>query len=128
MEVVIAVFMALMGAGIAAIWTMDIRAGRGFTTTDGLLRARDADSSDVMVPHWLAEYGTAAALVLGAIGLVGGWAVRDALATAALGALAYTSLNSLAWVLARPDRRVYGLPMAAGLVGALASIGILAWG
>jgi hypothetical protein len=41
----------------------------------------------------------------------------------ALGALGYTSLNSLSWVLADPTRAAYGIPMAVGLAGAL--IGIL---
>jgi hypothetical protein len=124
-ELVIDIFMAAMGLGIAAIWSSDIRAGRGFTTSGGLLGARDADSGNVMLPHWLAEYGTAAALLIGATGLVLRWAVRDTLATAALGALSYTALNSLAWVLARPERRAYGIPMAVGLVGGLASIALL---
>lgn len=125
MELIVAAFMVVMGAGMAAIWTRDIQGGRGFTTSDGLLRAHDADSGNLMVPHWLAEFGTAAALALGAIGLVLSWAVRDVLATAALGALAYTGLNSLAWAFARPERRAYGIPMAVGLVGALISIVVL---
>ena len=43
----------------------------------------------------------------------------------ALGALAYTSLNSLSRVLADRSRLSYGIPMAIGLVGALLAILLL---
>ena len=40
---------------------------------------------------------------------------------AALGALAYTGLNSQAWVLADRSRAAYGIPIAVGFVGAVVS-------
>ena len=42
-----------------------------------------------------------------------------------LGALAYTSLNSLNWALAERKRLPYAIPMYVGLTGAGLSIGIL---
>ena len=121
---VVVLFMLVMATGLVGIWTFDIRRGHGFVARDGLLSARDADNGSLMVPHWLAEYGTAVALVLGAMGLLLTWDAREVLAAAGLGALAYTALNSQAWVLADRERLPYGIPMVVGLVGALAS---LAW-
>ena len=46
----------------------------------------------------------------------------------ALGALAYSSLNSLGWALAERARFAYAVPMVVGLVGALVSIGLLLGG
>ena len=43
-------------------------------------------------------------------------------AAAGTGALLYTSMNSLAWALARRERRTYAVPMLAGLVVGLVSI------
>jgi hypothetical protein len=73
----------------------------------------------VLLPHWMAEYGTAALLLVGGLALLGvvplEWAWSVPLA---LGALACTSLDSLGWVLADRARLPYGLPMAIGLAGA----------
>ena len=124
MDIAVALFMVVMAFGMAGIWTLDIRAGHGFETTNGggLLTARDATSGNRMLPHWLAEYATSLALLLGALALLLAWPAGDAIAAFALGALGYTSLNSLAWVLAAPERRAYALPMVVGLVGGLVSI------
>ncbi|HEY5630278.1 MAG TPA: hypothetical protein VIR16_12290, partial [Candidatus Limnocylindrales bacterium] len=83
-----------------------------------------------MVPHWLAEYGTAAILLVGGLGLLlawpgGAWAW---LVPAALGALAYTGLNSQAWVLADRSRAAYGIPIAVGFVGAVVALGLIVAG
>jgi hypothetical protein len=121
-EIVIAPFMLVMAVGIAAIWTGDIRAGRGYESSRGLLAARDPVNGNRMLPHWLAEYTTAVALVIGAAALMLHWSAADALAAFAMGALCYTSLNSLAWVLGAPERRAYALPMIVGLIGGLVSI------
>lgn len=125
-EVVVAVFMALMGVGIALIWTLDIRAGRGYVTTGGLRVARDPDNGNRMALHWLAEYGTAVGLLVGAGALVADMPFAETVAMAALGALAYTSVNSLAWVLASPTRRAYAVPMVVGLIGSAVSLALLA--
>lgn len=114
----VALYMALMGAGIAAVWTRDILRGTQFDRSAGLLRAREPDGA-LLLPHWVAEYGTAAALLTGAAGLLTdtGWAVP--LSAAALGATFYTSVNSLGWVLADPGRRAYAVPMLVGVLGSL---------
>ena len=118
LEVVIAVFMIVMGLGIAGIWTIDIARGTYVDRANGMLRARNSDGS-WLLPHWLAEYGTAAALLGGAAGLLTsvGWAVP--LTAAALGATFYSSTTSLGWALAEVSRRAYAVPMGIGLVGSL---------
>lgn len=123
-HVPIAVFMIVMGVGIASIWTIDIVRGVHIDLSRGLLRARDRDGS-LLLPHWLAEYGTAAALLGGSAGLLGsaGWSVP--LAAAALGASLYTSTNSLAWALADSSRRAYALPMTVGVAGSLTCLVVL---
>ena len=61
-------------------------------------------------------------------GLAVGAAWGRMLAAVALGALAYTSINSLGWALAEPDRRTYGIPMAVGAVGSLLAVIVLLTG
>ncbi len=127
MSSLVGVFMLVMGAGIAGIWAVDIARSPEVDRTRGLLRARDRSNGSLLLPHWMAEYATALLLLAGGIGLVfatapGAWSW---LVPIGLGALAYTSLNSLGWVLADRSRAAYGIPMAIGLVGAIASIGLL---
>lgn len=128
--VLVAVFMIVMGFGMAAIWAADIVRSPEVDRTKGLMRARDRSTGSLLAPHWLAEYGTATLLLIGGIGLLAGldagsWAW---LIGAGLGALAYSALNSLGWVLADRARFAYAPPMVVGLVGAMVSLGLLACG
>lgn len=120
MTTVVAFFMLVMAVGMAGMWTLDIARSPEIDRTRGLARARDRNGS-VMLPHWLAEYGTATMLLVGGLGLLFGWPAGPWawLVPAALGALAYTGLNSQAWVLADRSRAMYGIPIAVGLVGAV---------
>jgi hypothetical protein len=122
--VLVALYMTLMGASIAAVWTRDIVRGTQFDRSAGLLRAREPEGA-LMLPHWVAEYTTAVALLTGAAGLLAdtGWAVP--MAAAALGATFYTSVNSLGWALAAPERRAYAVPMLVGVLGSLACLAAL---
>jgi len=118
LEILVAVFAGIMGAAMAGIWGRDILSGHGFDAPHGLLRAREADSDDLMIWHWGAEFGTALLLIAGA-------AIAEPVMLLGLGALMYTSTNSLGWALAAPARRPYVLPMAGGLVGAIISAAVL---
>ena len=117
------VFMILLGSGIAGIWAMDIIKGK-FRDQGSFFNWLN-DGGDKMWPHILAEYFTAAGLIAGGLALftVKAWAVTFSLVF--LGALSYTSLNSLGWVFAQRDRIGYRIPMMAGLAGAIASVIIL---
>lgn len=123
-------FMIVMGCGIAAIWTVDMLRNPGIDRSRGLARARERASGSLLLPHWLAEYATAALLIAGGLRLLLGWSIGGWtwLVAVGLGALAYTSLNSLGWALAEPSRAPYAIPMTVGLAGALVSIGLLVAG
>jgi hypothetical protein len=127
---IVGVFMLVMGGAMAAMWTIDLTRSPEVDRTDGLARARDRSTGSLLVPHWLAEYATATLLIGGGAGLLLGWDVGawTWLVVVALGALAYSSLNSLGWALAERARFAYAVPMVVGLVGAPVSIGLLLGG
>ena len=126
MTIIVAVFMLVMAAGMAGMWMVDILRSHEIDRSRGLVRARDRNGS-VMLPHWLAEYGTALALLIGGLGLLLGWpdGAWGWLVPAGLGALAYTGLNSQSWVLADRSRLAYGIPIAVGFVGAVAALALI---
>jgi hypothetical protein len=105
----IPIFMLVMGAGIVLIWML----------------AWKSEGGNQSWLHLLAEYLTAGILVAAAIGLLGqhGWGYK--LSFVALGALAYTSLNSLAWSFSDKKRLPYCIPMILGLAGSVTSIILL---
>ncbi len=109
--------MILMGLGITLIRTMDILRGK-FREQGNLFHWKN-DGGDLMWPHLLAEYLTALVLVMGGIGLFRPFQGSLLLSMAALGALFYTSLNSLGWVLVRKERCAYGTSMMAGILGSV---------
>lgn len=125
MEILVALFGGVMGAAMAGVWARDIMSGQGYDAPHGLLRAREADSEDLMIWHWAAEFGTAILLVAGAFLIITGAAIAELVMLLGLGALLYTSTNSLGWSLASPLRRSYVYPMAIGLVGGLISAVVL---
>jgi hypothetical protein len=126
LEAGIAGLMILMGLGIAGVWTRDILAGTHLDISQGLFTAKEPGTGTLLWPHWLAEYTTAIILVVSAIGLLTETAWSKTLAALAAGALFYTSTNSLGWALAKPDRRVYAVPMALGfIVAATTSVYLL---
>lgn len=126
-DVLVATFMIVTGLAIAGIWTTDIVRGARVDLGNGLLRARDQDGS-LLLPHWVAEYTTAAALLVGAAGLLAstGWAT--AASAAALAATWYSSVNSLGWALADSSRLAYAVPMAVGIAGSMVSLVVLITG
>ena len=118
-------FIVVMGLAIALTWARDMRSSPEVDRSAGLLRARDRRDGSLFLPHWIAEYATAIGLVAGGIGLVddAGWA--EGVSLVALGALTYTSINSLGWTLALRSRRPYAIPMLIGAIGGVVSIGVL---
>ncbi len=130
MGLLVGLFMVVMGIGIAGMWTVDMTRSPEVDRTRGLLRARDRSNGSLLAPHWLAEYATATLLVIGGLGLLladdsGPWTLA---VPVSLGALAYTSCNSLGWVLADRTRSAYGIPMAVGLVGAVVGLALIVAG
>ncbi|MEX1295513.1 MAG: hypothetical protein AB1Z67_05005 [Candidatus Limnocylindrales bacterium] len=125
MDILVAIFAGVIGAAMAGIWGRDIMSGHGFDAPHGLLRAREADSDDLMIWHWAAELGTALALIAGAFLIMINAALAEPIMLLALGALMYTSTNSLGWSLAAPERAPYVWPMAIGLIGAIIGATVL---
>ncbi len=117
--------MVVMGFAIGLTWARDIRTSPEVDRSAGLLHARDRRDGSLFLPHWIAEYSTALGLVVGGVGLIAdrGWA--DGVSLVALGALTYTSVNSLGWTLALPSRRPYAVPMLIGAIGGAVSIVVL---
>ena len=124
MATFIGLLLVVMGIAIAAMWTYDIVGGTRFDASIGRLRAR-SEGGDLLLPHWVAEYATAAALVFGGSSLVLDAPFAAVVASAAAGALAYTSVTSLGWALAHRDRVAYAIPMTAGIIVASAAIAYL---
>ena len=120
----VGVFALVMGVAIAATWTLGLVRGR-VDLSAGAFRAREEGSGSLLWPHWLAEYGTAAALVAGGVGLLAHLGWGEPVVLLGLGACVYTSVNSLGWALAEPARRPYAIPMLVGAVGGLASAAAL---
>ena len=125
MDAAVAILMIGMGLAIAGIWTRDILAGDQVDLSEGLFRARDAKSGTLFWPHWLAEYSTAALLTVSGIGLLADVSWATLLAGIALGALFYTSTNSLGWAFAERERFSYAGPMIAGIIVSLVGAGHL---
>ena len=125
MDVLVAIFAGVMGAAMAGIWARDIMSGHGYDAPNGLLRAREADSDDLMIWHWAAEFGTAFVLIAGAFLIMINAALAEPIMLLGLGGLMYTSTNRLGWSLAAPERAPYVYPMAAGLIGAIISATVL---
>ena len=125
MEILVALFAGVMGAAMAGIWARDIMSGHGYDAPHGLLRAREADSDDLMIWHWAAEFGTAFVLIAGAFLIMINAALAEPIMLIGLGGLMYTSANSLGWSLAAPERSPYVWPMSIGLIGAIISATVL---
>jgi hypothetical protein len=119
-QTVVGLFALVMGVAIAATWTLDLVRGR-VDLSAGPFRAREGGDGPLLWPHWLAEYGTAGALVVGGAGLLAGVAWGEPMVLLGLGACVYTSVNSLGWAFAERARRPYAVPMLIGAVGGLAS-------
>ncbi|HEU4490887.1 MAG TPA: hypothetical protein VFR74_08450 [Jiangellales bacterium] len=70
--------------------TLDLVRGR-VDLSAGAFRAREEGSGSLLWPHWLAEYGTAAALVVGGAGLLAHLGWGEPVVLLGLGACVYTS-------------------------------------
>jgi hypothetical protein len=124
-ETVVGILLAVMGIAIAGVWTRDIIVRDDVDVSVGFFEARDPSGGTLYWPHWIAEYGTATALVFGGIGLVLDAVWATVVAGLATGSLLYTSTNALGWALAEPERRPYAVPMAFGICVAVFSAGYL---
>jgi hypothetical protein len=117
--IIVPVFMMLAGVGMAGIWAADILSGK-FSDQGYFFCWREGEN--LMWPHILAEYLTAAGLFAGAIGLLVCWEYALPVSFVSLGAVLYSAINSSGWILAVKSRIRYGIPIWITLAGAIASI------
>ena len=122
-NVLVAAFMILMGIGIAAIWTIDIIKGT-FRDQGNFFNWKN-EGGDLMWPHIFAEYSTGILLLIAGIAILTEMSWADKFAYFPLGALAYTSLNSLGWTFVMRERYGYAVPMVIGFVGSIVCVLIL---
>jgi len=115
----------LTGIAMIASWARDLVKRDQVDVSEGLLRIKDGRSGERLLPTILAELGTAAALVVAAVAAGTGAPWGRGLSLVALGALTYTSISSLSWVLTEKGRWPFGIPMLIALAGAIASLAIL---
>jgi hypothetical protein len=113
-------FMLIMGIGIAFIWIMDLVKGK-FSGNF----FKWVENDQLLWPHLVAEFLTAGSLITGSTGFFLNSDWRISVSLIALGALAYTSLNSLAWAFKEKERLGYAIPMLIGLIGSAISLAIL---
>ena len=122
---VVGLGLALMGVGIAAIWTRDIVAGEQVDLSNGFFGAREPSGS-LLWPHWLAEYATAATLVVGGIAVIvdASWArVVAAIGAGALLVFSYLVQPALfGFLVAARLRSVMLASMIAGFVATVAGV------
>lgn len=118
-------FMTVAGLSIAGLWTADLISGQKVDASQGVFRIKDRESGQNLLPHLIAEYATAGCLIAGAVGLYRGDTWGRDVAMVGLGALSYTSVNSLGWVVSKRERFAYGIPMVITLVGSGISFAVL---
>ncbi len=108
--------------GMIFIWTTDILRGK-FKDQGNFFRWKEG--VNMLWPHILAEFFTGTGLIFSAIGLYFKitWSIPFSMIF--LGAMTYSSLNSLGWVVADKSRFRYGIPMIVGLIGGIVSILLL---
>ena len=121
----ISAFMVLAGVALVGIWTLDLMKGNKYDKGNGLLKMREKTTGQILIPHLIAEYSTGLCLLAGAYGLHTGKPWGRDVALLGLGALIYTSINSLSWVLTEKERYVYGIPMLITLMGSGISLTFL---
>jgi hypothetical protein len=116
---IVPVFMILAGTGIIFIWAADILSGK-FSDQGNFFSWKEGEN--LMWPHIVAEYLTAAGLIAGGTGLLIDWNYAGPVSLVSLGAVIYSAINSSGWVLAVKSRTGYGIPIWITLAGATVSL------
>lgn len=116
-------FMLLMtGISMIIIWIMDIGKNPDVDLSAGFFRAREKKSGNIFWYHIVAEVVTGILLIASGIILI----IRDfnsfPVVYFALGALFYSSMNSMGWAFAEKERRRYAIPMITALLISVLSL------
>ncbi len=122
---ILSFFLIMCGASIIIIWIMNLRKNPDIDLSAGFFRAREKDSKNLFWFHIVAEFFTGLLLIVSGIIIISRNINSLPIVHFALGALFYSSLNSLGWAFAYRERYFYATPMTIGLVISLVSIIIM---
>lgn len=122
---IISFLQIMCGTSIILIWIMNLSKNTESDLSGGFFRAREKESRNIFWFHIVAELITGIALIASGIILLSRDFNLYPVVYFALGALFYSSLNSLGWAFANKERYVYIIPMTIGLVISLAGMIIL---
>lgn len=124
-SMIISFFLIMCGTSIIIIWIMSFFKNPDADLSAGFFKSREKNSGNLFWFHIVAEFITGVILIASGIILL----FRDLnsypIVYFALGALFYSSLNSLGWAFAYRDRYKYAIPMMIGLFISIVSIIIL---
>lgn len=115
--------MLMTGCAMMIIWIMEMFSNPGVDLSEGFFRARERESNNIFWFHIVAELITAVLLVASGILLVMREENSYPIVFFALGALFYSSLNSMGWAFASRERYNYAYPMIGGFI--LSVVGII---
>lgn len=113
----------ITGIGIGTVWTLDLISQKNINMNGSIFKARDKSTNQLIWPHLVAEYSTATVSIISAVGLYNNKNWAKPLSLIASGLVAYTSVNSMSWVLSEKGRYAYAIPMMIGLTSAGITIG-----
>lgn len=124
-NLIISFFMLMIGCAMMILWIMEMFNNPEVDMSAGFFRAREKQSNNIFWFHIVAELITAVLLVASGIILV----MRDEnlypVAYFALGALFYSSLNSMGWAFAYRERYNYAYPIIGGFMLSVIAIIVL---
>ena len=114
-----------MAFPLIIIWITNLSKNPDIDLSPGFFKAREKDSRNLFWFHIVAELLTGTILIISGIILISRDVNAYPFVHFALGALFYSSLNSLGWAFAYREWYLYAIPMTIGLLVSLASIIIL---
>lgn len=115
-DLIASFLMLIIGSAIIIIWFADLNNNPEVDLKNGLFKAREKGSNNILCFHLVAEFITGILLITGGITILLHEHELMFLVYFASGSLFYTSLNSLSWAFAYPGRYMYAYPMIIGLV------------
>lgn len=125
MTYLISLLLLITGAGVGIIWFVDLKSNSATDPRPPLFKTRTEPESTILGIHVLAEMIMGGLLIISGIITILQMYSLYWLVNFSCGLLFYSSLNSLSWSLATPDRIRYVPPMLVGLLLSLLTIYLL---
>jgi hypothetical protein len=124
-RLIISFFLLIVGSAMLIIWIADINNKPDIDFSEGFFRAREKQSGNIFCFHIIAETISSLSLIAGGLVLLSGSDTFMPVVYFSLGALFYSSVNSLGWAFAETQRKIYRLPMMLGLAVSLGGFVLL---